>query len=123
MKTGVIIGSALAGAAVGAILTLEKKERETIVDFLTDVKDKVFDFAGDVKEKATELVDKLPGKVKDIVPESLAAIGGTRESKGKAPLKGTGMGNVRIAQQMKSAKGGRVTVAKKTGGGKRTTSK
>ena len=29
MKTGVIIGSALAGAAVGAILTLEKKERET----------------------------------------------------------------------------------------------
>jgi hypothetical protein len=105
MKTGVIIGSALAGAAAGAILTLDKRERDQVMDLLGTIKDKVMTFAGDVKDKAVDLVDKLPGKVKEMVPESVGVTGGAKESKG---------GNGRAAQTVKGMKGGKAK-AKSTG--------
>ena len=104
MKAGVIIGSALAGAAAAAVLTMEKKEKEQVMDFLTSIKDKVVDLAEDLK-------DKLPGSVKDVVPESLAAIGiGSKESRSK----GNGVGNSSVAQSVKGMKGGKAKAAKKS---------
>jgi hypothetical protein len=105
MKAGVIIGSALAGAAAAAVLTMEKKEKDQVMDFLTTIKDKVVDLAEDLK-------DKLPGSVKDVMPESLAAVGiGSKESKSK---KGNGVGNSSVAQSVKGMKGGKAKAAKKS---------
>lgn len=93
MRTGVIIGSAMAGAAAGALMTLNEREKRAIVEFFNDVKEKVVELAGTVKDKAVqvadqlpgrvkELTDKLPGKVKNALPESIGVMGGrAKESK------------------------------------------
>jgi hypothetical protein len=93
MRTGVIIGSALAGAAAGALMTLNEREKRAVAEFFSDIKDKVMDLAENVKDKAVEVADKLPGrvkdmadrlpnKVKDVLPEAVGVSGGrARESK------------------------------------------
>jgi hypothetical protein len=109
MKAGVIIGSALAGAAAAAVLTLDKNEKEKVKDFLGDVKDKVVDLKDKVVDLAGDLKDKLPGRVQDVVPEALGAVGlGAKASKGR----GTGVGNSKPAQAVKGMKGGRAKAAK-----------
>jgi hypothetical protein len=113
MKAGVIVGSALAGAAAAAVITLDEKEKEKVMDFLGNIKDKVVDLA-------EELKDKLPGSVKDIMPESLGVSGAVVKVS-----KAVGMGNSRVAQSVKGsmggkAKGGNTKTKAKTSGRSRS---
>jgi hypothetical protein len=70
MRTGAIIGSALAGAAIGAIATMEATERTTVTNYLSG------------------LWEKVPSAVEDVLPKNLrkANFSDVRES-GKAAVR------------------------------------
>lgn len=76
MRTGVIIGSAIAGAATAALLTLNRREKGIISDFFSNIKNKTF-------RSVENLKDKFPRKLEDLVSDSITKGGRIGETLGK----------------------------------------
>ncbi len=96
MRTGAIIGSALAGAVVGAIVTMESSERRAVSNY----------FSG--------LLEKVPSAAKDVLPKNLNRMS-------MQDLKETGKAAVRSASRktQRFANAGRTGDIKARGRGKR----
>lgn len=80
MRTGAIIGSALAGAVVGAIVTMDNSERRAVSNY----------FSG--------LWEKVPSAAKDVLPKNLKNmnINDVRET-GKAAVRSAARKTQRFA--------------------------
>jgi hypothetical protein len=80
MRVGAIVGSALAGAAAGAVLTMNRRDKNQITNFFSGLSGNVSDYVTQFSGKLDEWKDLIPGlkTVEDHVP----ATTGKSKSKG-----------------------------------------
>jgi hypothetical protein len=66
MRTGAILGSALTGAAVGALLTLSGKEKNQVTNYFSGFRGNMTDYISQFSDKISEWKGMIPGLQQEV---------------------------------------------------------